>query len=334
MRPSGPSPGARLVRGAVAWTLLMSAGSGWCSILAGQQPGESNGRPRPPAVDGDARTAAEFLARASARFELKEYNGAIQDYNEAIRLEPGSAVAYALRAQAWGAKHARDREVADLGEAIRLDPANTDYRVARARSWSAQGRHEQAMADYDAAIRLRPQEAALYVARGDEWRRHLKLDLALDDYNRAIRLAPDDARAYICRALVAKQRRAFAQAVAELTDLTRIAPGNPEVHRVLARILATCYKDEIRDGGRAVQEATRACELTGWRDPDCLDTLAAAYAETGDYDSAVARQKQAIALARREVTSPMQRSLNFGGRRGVGFEDRLAFYKRKRPTRE
>jgi tetratricopeptide (TPR) repeat protein len=318
----------------VAWTILMSAGSGWSMTQAGQQPGESNGRPSPPGAVTEPTTAAGFLARASSRFERKEYNAAIADYSEAIRLEPGSAAAYALRAAAWGVKHARDREVADLGQAIRLDPTNADYRVARARSWSAQGRHEHAMDDYDAAIRLRPQDAALYVARGDEYRRHLKLDLALDDYNRAIQLAPDDARAYICRAMVAKQRRAFAQAVAELTDLTQMAPGNPEVHRVLARILATCYKDEVRDGSRAVQEATRACELTRWRDPDCLDTLAAAFAETGDYDSAVAWQKQAIALARREATSPMQRALNFGGRRGVGFEDRLAFYKRKQPARE
>src|SRR5262249_39566308 len=224
--------------------------------------------------------------------------------------------------------------VADLTDAIRLDPTNTDFWVARARSWSSQGRHEQAMADYDAAIRLRPRDAGLYVARGDEWRRHLKLDSALDDYNLAIRLAPHDIHAYICRAMVAKQRRAFPQAVAELPDLARMAPENPEVHRVLARILATCNKDAIRDGSRAVLEATRACELTRWRDPDCLDTLAAAYAETGDYPSAVTWQKKALDRARKQVTSPMQRAMNAGGRRGVGFEDRLAFYKRKRPARE
>ena len=81
-------------------------------------------------------------------------------------------------------------------------------------------------------------------------------------------------------------------------------------------------------------EATRACNLTQWRDPDCLDTLAAAYAETGAFDAAVEWQKEAIALARQQTTTPLQRALNFGGRRGVGFDDRLAFYKRRRPTRE
>jgi tetratricopeptide (TPR) repeat protein len=281
-----------------------------------------------------SRASAEILTRASALFERKQYNEAIDAYSVAIRLEPRSAAIYALRARVWGAKHARDREVADLTDAIRLDPTNTDYLVARALSWSSQGRHEQAMADHDEAIRLRPRDARLYVARGDEWRRHLKLDLALADYNLAIRLAPEDVQGYLRRAIVAKQRRAFSQAVDELTDLTRMAPESAEVHRALARILATCYKDVFRDGSRAVQEATRACELTQWRDPDCVDTLAAAYAEAGDYQSAVEWQKKAIALARKEVTSPMQRAMNAGGRRGVGFEDRLAFYKRKRPARE
>jgi tetratricopeptide (TPR) repeat protein len=310
-----------LARMSVALMLIAIVAPSGSVVLSCQQP-------------AGPRTAAGPLARASALFERKQYNEAIAAYNAAIQLEPSSAAIYALRARVWGAKHARDHEVADLTEAIRLDPTNTDYLVARARSWSSQGRHEQAMADYDEAVRIRPRAAELYVARGDEWRRHLKLDLALADYNLAIQVAPDDVYGYLRRAMVAKQRRAFGQAVGELTDLTRMAPQNAEVHRALARILATCYKDAFRDGHRAVQEATRACELTNWRDPDCLDTLAAAYAEAGDYDAAVEWQKQALALARKEVTSPMQRVMNAGGMRGVGFEDRLAFYKRKRPARE
>ena len=77
-----------------------------------------------------------------------------------------------------------------------------------------------------------------------------------------------------------------------------MAPDNAEVHRTLARILATCNDNDVRDGNRAVQEAILACELTQWSDPDCLDTLAAAYAEAGDYQSAVQWQTKAIVLAR------------------------------------
>ncbi|MGP0066258.1 MAG: tetratricopeptide repeat protein [Isosphaeraceae bacterium] len=302
----------------------------------GVDPDEPDKAPEP-----EPRTVPELLDRGLTLYDQKDYNGAIAAFTEAIRLDPNSARAYGYRAQAWGAKHYRDREIADLDQAIRLEPRNVSYRLSRAQSWSSQGRHDQAMVDYDDAIQLEPNNAQLYVSRGNEWRRHVKLDLAIADYDRAIQIDPTYIHAYICRALISKQRRAFAQAVAELSEIVRAAPDNDEAHRALARILATCNDSAVRDGRRAVQEATRACELTHWNDPNALDTLAAAYAETGDYQSAVQWQTKAIALTGINPTASVRRAMRSGGgRRGVvitdrvGFEDRLAFYKRKRPCRE
>jgi tetratricopeptide (TPR) repeat protein len=293
----------------------------------GPSPSRKEGEPEP-------KTAAEYLDRGMTYFSRKEYRLAIENITEAIKLEPRVASSYALRAQVWGARRNRDREVADLNMALQLDPTNTAYLIARAESWSSQGWHEPAMADYNEAIRLKPLDATFYVARGNEWRRHLKLDTAIADYNQAIQLDPHYVPAYLCRALITKQRRDFPRAVEELSEISRMAPDNAEVHRVLARILATCDNNAVRDGRRAVAEATRSCELTKWSDPDAVDTLAAAFAETGDYQSAVAWQIKAIELFRKEAISPLQRAMNFGGRRGIGFDDRLAFYKRKRPARE
>ncbi len=215
---------------------------------------DDDGAEKSPA--SEPKTVPEFLDRGLTLYDRKDYNGAIAAFSEAIRLDPNAASAYEARARAWGAKHNRDREIADLDEAIRLDPNESAYRVSRAASWSSQGRHEQAMVDYDDAIRLEPGNPSLYVARGNEWRRHVKLDLAVADYDRAIQVDPNYIHAYVCRALITKQRRAFARAVAELSEILRFAPDNAEVHRALARILATCNDDSVRDGNRAVQEAT------------------------------------------------------------------------------
>lgn len=282
----------------------------------------------------EPRTAAEYQARASERLKRKDYKLAIEDLDRAIALEPRLAALYVARAEVWAARFHPDQEIDDLTTAIQLEPANPEYRLARGMSWSTQGRHRLAMADYNAAIALRPADPRLYVARGNEWKKDLKLDTALADYKTAIRLDPRYVPAYISHALISRQRRDFARAAAELTALAAMAPRDAEVHRLLARILATCNDDSVRDGQRAVREATMACQLTKWGDPDCLDTLAAAYAEAGDYDSAVKWQKQAIELIRKDVPSTLKRAMNYGGRRGVGFEDRLAFYKGKRPTRE
>lgn len=282
----------------------------------------------------DPKNLADLVATGNAWYAKKEYDKAMAAYNEAIRLDPNYAPAFAARARTWARKHYRDRELADLDTAIKLDPNNAAYRVARGESWSAQGRHLPAMDDYDEAIRLEPNDPAKWVARGHEWRRHLKLDQAIADYTQAIQLNPRYTDAYMARGQTWKQRRAFDQAIREFTALIQIEPDSSVGHWSLARILATCYMAEFRDGKRAVDEATRACELTRWQDPDCLDTLAAACAESGDFEAAVKRQTQAIRLLRQNVPSALLKAQDVTGRRGVGFDDRLAFYKSKKPTRE
>jgi hypothetical protein len=85
--------------------------------------------------------------------------------------------------------------------------------------------------------------------------------------------------------------------------------------------LATCPDARYRDGKLAVAAATRAAELTNWKDRNVLETLAAAYAEAGDFASAVHWQQRA-----RERFVAMGFSPNFN-------QDRLALYQASKPLR-
>ena len=89
-----------------------------------------------------------------------------------------------------------------------------------------------------------------------------------------------------------------ARAVEHYREGLRRRPDHPEALNNLAWILATDPDANIRKGGEAVQFAKRACELTRYQRPLLLGTLAAAYAEAGHFDAAVATAREAIARAR------------------------------------
>ncbi len=98
----------------------------------------------------------------------------------------------------------------------------------------------------------------------------------------------------------------------------------------LARFQATCPVAELRDGAKAVENATKACELTNWKDWEYLDTLAAAYAEAGDFDSAIKWQQKAIDLLPEDEEEPSERR----AKRRADFEERLKLYQSGKPYRE
>jgi hypothetical protein len=85
--------------------------------------------------------------------------------------------------------------------------------------------------------------------------------------------------------------------------------------------LATAADPKVRDGKAAVEFATKACELTTWKQPAYLDTLGAAYAEAGEFDTAVRRQIEAISL------------LNDANEKKV-CETRLKLYQDRKPFRD
>jgi hypothetical protein len=71
---------------------------------------------------------------------------------------------------------------------------------------------------------------------------------------------------------------------------------NPNVLNDFAWFLATCPDDFQRNGKEAVRLATKACVLTQWGVRNFVGTLAAAYAEFGDFDKAVNYLRQAMDL--------------------------------------
>ena len=90
------------------------------------------------------------------------------------------------------------------------------------------------------------------------------------------------------------------------SQVTENSPVYPQAQSNLAWLLATCPEPSARDGARAVQIIQQLLGEKHANDAGLLDTLAAAYAETGQFDRAIATQQQAIALLEKQETSGPQ----------------------------
>jgi Flp pilus assembly protein TadD len=112
----------------------------------------------------------------------------------------------------------------------------------------------------------------------------------------AVRLQPE-VDSCLQLASLLHERRDFREAAAQYRQALSLKPDSLEALNNLAWLLATCPDAHIRDGARAVQLAERACELTHYRRTVPASTLAAAYAEAGRFDDAIATAQKACALA-------------------------------------
>jgi hypothetical protein len=113
----------------------------------------------------------------------------------------------------------------------------------------------------------------------------------------------------------------YGRILAAHDELVRSYPKDARAHECRAWILATCPDENYRDGTSAVASATQACELTTWQRVTALCALAAAYAEAGDFASAVQWENKA-----RELSA----APGWGGKWNA---ERLALYQAGKPFR-
>jgi Flp pilus assembly protein TadD len=154
------------------------------------------------------------------------------------------------------------------------------------------------------------------------WVSKKKYDNAISDCNEAIRLDPNYSSAYNNRGMAWYFLKEFDKAIEDFSNSARIAPNNWTPYNNLAWVLATCLEERYRNGDKAVELAKKACNLSGWTQCRSVNTLAAAYAEFGDFESAFKFQMKALEL----------------GPRSAGFvlpaNKRLRLYSNKQPYRE
>jgi tetratricopeptide (TPR) repeat protein len=190
------------------------------------------------------------------------------------------------------------------------------------------GEFAEAAGELSAAVRINPHDLELSQHLGVTLYQLNELQRAIDVLQHVVNENPKNATAWYFLANAELKSREFTRAIEAFRKAIAAAPNLLDAHNNLAWILSVHPDEQFRSGEEAMKIAKRLCEATRFQEPRFLDTLAVAYAETGQFEAAVETAKKAIEIARQ------------ANRSGAGevaarpIQDRLKLFENREAYRE
>lgn len=283
---------------------------------------------------------------------------ALFQYQEAVRLDPKNAALQSFLAESLVVRGSNEMALPHFSEAVRLKPENAQYQNDLAVALVTVGKRADAMPHYLRAVQLESSNAqyqnnfaTALVRAGDpaaaeqHYRAAVQADPKLAEphsnlgallfvrreygeaamqYSDAITLSPTNAGIRFNAGLAFLKVQRVSEAMTQFGEAARLRPGWAEPLNLQAWTLATSGDDKVRNGAEAVKLAEKAATLTAHQQPAILNTLAAAYAETGRFDDAITTANQALEIVKRSNQT------NLTGR----IERALVLYQSHTPLRE
>lgn len=232
------------------------------------------------AKERDVRNRAIALDyRARGRGKLKQFDAALVDINEAIRLQPNDADFLTNRGVIFLEMGELDRAVQDYSDAIRMNP--NDYKAYFNRATDRRDKNEidEALDDLSAALKINPKYASAFRLRASILEDRGQFDAALRDVSEALRLDPKDARAINLRGLILEGKGSLDDAVRDYTQAIALDSmyAGYLFNRGRAYRLMERYDLSIKDYDRGLQINPELS--TRWRGMAFLDA--------GNFESAL-----------------------------------------------
>jgi tetratricopeptide (TPR) repeat protein len=217
-----------------------------------------------------------------------------------------------------------DEAIAYCQKAIDLNPDYAEAHYNLGAVFGMLSRLEEAVEQYRKAIQLKPDYADAHGNLANVLAAQGRLEEAIPEYRRTLELVPDSAQAHFRFGQALQGQRNFEAAIQEYQKALDLAPQHLSAHLGLAWLLATCPEASLRNGQKAVELAQQAERLGGGESPQILDTLAAAYAEAGQFGEAVETARQALSLPATKNNQPLAEAI----------ESRLKLYEANAPYHE
>ncbi len=245
------------------------------------------------AVEADPSNATARGFHALSLSELGQDEEAIKEAERAVELNPADSAAYlnlAFSAKRSDPEHA----IAEARHAIELGPENSSAYQLLMNCLFESRRYSEAVELGRDWVTVSPYDAAAHSALGTALAESHDFVSAAQHVGYVMMLRPEVEQAHAQLRQILLSMAKEPDGLERLRDIAANAPDSPRMLDELAWLLATYPDSKSRDGSEAVRLAERACALTERRIPALLDTLAAAYAEGGDFPRAISVAEEAL----------------------------------------
>jgi len=261
------------------------------------------------AIEIDPTDADTYEARGIAYSLGKKYDEAMESLNKALELEPDAASSLVQRGRVRAIKGDFPGALQDVDRALTLQPGSVQALQLHASLLGSTGKFEQALADLALLRRAMPDNPDILSQMAVLYQASKQPEKALATYDHWLSTDADSAAALRGRADVYLSMGKQTEAIADYEKALTLEPKNSGVLNNLAWVLATSPTESLRDGKRAIELAKLACEVTEYQQAHIVSTLAAGYAETGDFDNAVTWSKKAVELGTEQLKPQLGKEL-------------------------
>ncbi|GLS23641.1 hypothetical protein GCM10007874_66620 [Labrys miyagiensis] len=256
------------------------------------------------AITLDPSYTSAYNNRCSAYSKTGKYDEAIADCDRAIELKSDYDLAYYNRGNVYRKKNMPDRAIADITKAISIKATDPDYFFYRAMAYQNNDQIDLAIKDYDKAIELNPDYGNAYYNRGNIYRKHDNPEQAIADFTKAIAIDSSDADNFFFRGLTYQNNNQLDEAIADYDKALELTPSDFDT--LFNRGLAHKKKGDF---DLAIADYDKA--LTVKADAGAYNSRGNAYYSKGDFDRAIADYTSAIGLDPKDADAYYNRGTTF-----------------------
>jgi protein O-mannosyl-transferase len=242
-------------------------------------------------------------------FQKGETDEAIAHYRTALKMQSNFWDADYNLGNALLKKGEVDEALVYCNRAVSEKPNDPDGQVAFANALVSKGLIDDAIVHYQRACAIQPYYLDAHYKLSSLLLQKGELDAAISHCRAVLSMQPEHAEARIILAVALDHKGQIADAITNYEKALTISPQSVPTQNNLAWIFATCSNASLRDGNKALELARQADRLSSGANPVVRRTLAAAYAEVGQFADAIETAQDALRVAKLQGDSALAAQL-------------------------